>query len=420
MLARLVFVVVAVAVAAADSGLPRGAQSETAAELVARARVELNAAPTAKQSLIKAESWLRQAMALQPQEVFPRMELAEVLVRQGRAAEAVPFLERGCAFARGPNQVFPCSLALAAARAQSGQFALALAEYDRHLEIADPRTLPLVHAKAGELLMALHRPSEAQGRFAQALALLDHEPEGPERLRNRALVLYGLAVAQDRSDSAPDARQTMWRALACDPSLALLDAAGAPYSAVALVPAVDVHYYRGLALDVSGQGGAAMQAFKRFVAEAPNGRWRRMAEDHLLELAASGMEAPPPAPHRARLVAAATVRSDGPLPAPLIDAAWRMRPNLIEPCLDAVPDSAPTTLRVSLSLEIDNRGVLRQVAVDLGKDVGFGVSPVWRAFETCVSHRVKSGLRLARPARRAVTSARLELVLAIGGQGASP
>ena len=78
------------------------------------------------------------------------------------------------------------------------------------------------------------------------------------------------------------------------------------------------------------------------------------------------------------------------------------------------------TLRVSLSLEIDNRGVLRQVAVDLGKDVGFGVSPVWRAFETCVSHRVKSGLRLARPARRAVTSARLELVLAIGGQGASP
>jgi hypothetical protein len=120
------------------------------------------------------------------------------------------------------------------------------------------------------------------------------------------------------------------------------------------------------------------------------------------------------------VVAAATVQSEGPLPAPLIDAAWRSRPRLLQPCMDAVPDSAPNTLRVSLSLEIDARGVLRQVAVELGRDVGFGVSPAWLDFAACVSRRVKSGLRVARPTRQAVTSARLEIVLAIGRQDADP
>ena len=108
------------------------------------------------------------------------------------------------------------------------------------------------------------------------------------------------------------------------------------------------------------------------------------------------------------------------LPAPSIDAAWRSRPRLLEPCLDAVPDSAPSTLRMSLSLEIDARGISRQVAVKLGSEVGFGVSPAWRGFEPCVSRRVKSGLRVARPTRQMVTSARLETVLAIRRQDADP
>ncbi len=88
--------------------------------------------------------------------------------------------------------------------------------------------------------------------------------------------------------------------------------------------------------------------------------------------------------------------------------------------MDAVPDSAPSTLRMSLSLEIDARGVLRQVAVKLGSDVGFGVSPAWRGFAACVSRRVKSGLRVAPPTRHSVTSARLEIVLAIRRQDAHP
>ena len=126
-------------------------------------------------------------------------------------------------------------------------------------------------------------------------------------------------------------------------------------------------------------------------------------------------------PHRrARVAAAATVRAEGPLPAPLIDAAWRSRPRLIEPCMDAVPDSAPSTLRLALSLEIDARGVLRQVAVEMGGDVGYGLSPDWRGFAACVSRRVKSGLRVARPTRHSVTSARLEIVLAIRRQEANP
>jgi hypothetical protein len=88
--------------------------------------------------------------------------------------------------------------------------------------------------------------------------------------------------------------------------------------------------------------------------------------------------------------------------------------------MDAVPDSAPNTFRMSLSLEIDARGVLRKVAVALGPDMGLGVSPAWQGFAACVCRRVKSGLRVVRPTRQSVTSARLEIVLAIGHQDVDP
>ena len=106
--------------------------------------------------------------------------LGEVLVRTGHAAEAVTTIERACALARGAAEVFPCHLRLAAARAQAGQFADALHDYDRHVEIADPRTLPTVHTRAAELHMALGRLDQAEARFGKALGLLD---QGPERAR---------------------------------------------------------------------------------------------------------------------------------------------------------------------------------------------------------------------------------------------
>ena len=410
---------------AADAGHNQDGRSEPASALVARARVELAAAPIGDpaaemQALHEAEIWLRQALVEHPHDVSALLSLGDVLVRVGRANEAVTTLERACGLAYGPNQVFPCSLALAAARAHAGQFIEALREYDRHLEIADPRTLPLVHIRAAELHMALGRLDQAEARFGKAIALLDQGHDSPEKDSRRTLALYGLAVAQDRAARNADAHQSMGRALGHDPALALLDAAADLYSGAALVPAADVHYYRGLALAVSGNGAEAMQAFQRFLAVQPDGRWRKQAENHLLELAAAGAEEPPPPPRRARVVAAATVQAEGPLPAPLIDAAWRSHPRLLEPCMDAVPDSAPSALRMSLALEIDARGVLRHAVVKLGPDVGFGVSPAWRGFETCVSRRVKAGLRLTRPTRKSVTSAWLEIVLAIRRQDASP
>jgi tetratricopeptide (TPR) repeat protein len=434
MLGCAVMVVMTVAVAsaravaaqpAADGGNLQDGRPEPAGALVARARVELSAAPVGnhaaeKQALHRAEIWLRQALAQQPHDVSALVALGDVLVRSDRADEAVTTLERACTLAHGPNQVFPCSLALAAARAHAGQLVEALREYDRHLEIADPRTLPTVHIRAAGLHMALGRLDQAEARFGKAIDLLDQEHNSPERDSTRALAFYGLAVAQDRAARDADARHTLWQALGYDPDLTLLDAAADPYSGAALVPAAEVHYYRGLALSVSGKGNEAMQAFQRFLAAQPDGRWRKQAENHLLGLAAAGAEEPPRPPRRARVVAAATVRADGPLPAPLIDAAWHSRPRLLEPCMDAIPDSAPSTLRMSLSLEIDGRGVLRQVVVELGQDVGFGVSPAWRGFAACVSRWVKSGLRVTRPTRQSVTSARLEIVLAIRRQDADP
>src|SRR6202142_3551232 len=213
MLRCAVMVVMTVAVAsarafaaqpAADAGNLQDARPEPAGALLARARVELSAAPVGnpaveKQALQRAEIWLRQALGQQPHDVSARIALGDVLVRSDRAAEAVTTLDRACTLARGPNQVFPCSLALADARAHAGQLVEALREYDRHLEIADPRTLPTVHIRAAGLHMALGRLHEAEARFGQAIDLLDQWQDWPERDSTRALALYGLAVAQDRA-----------------------------------------------------------------------------------------------------------------------------------------------------------------------------------------------------------------------------
>ena len=62
-------------------------------------------------------------------------------------------------------------------------------------------------------------------------------------------------MALDRAEQVDLAREAMARAVGLDPRLRLLDP-GNPD--VFFVPAGDVHYYRGLALQVMGRGGEAI------------------------------------------------------------------------------------------------------------------------------------------------------------------
>jgi tetratricopeptide (TPR) repeat protein len=425
----LVVLLVAVPCARAETRAETGADASVdggttaVAELLARARVELArpAQPdtnSGAERLVRVEAWLRQAVGLAPDHFAAHLLLAEVILSEGHAADAITAFERACALAHGPGEVFPCSRRLADARALDGQYEDALAEYGRQLEIGDAHIVPAVLVRRAELLMALGRLAEAEASFAKAVALLGQSTASREQETILARALFGQAVASDRAGRDGEARRIMWRALAMDASLSSL----APEGGAALgtehpfLPIGDVYYYRGLALLVLGDAQAALAAFNQFVTSAAASRWRKRAEDHLLALAASGADVPPAQPRHGIVVASATVDARGPLPAPLIDAAWKIRPRLLEPCVVQLPANAPRILRVPLLLEIDSNGIPRRAEVQMDVSADFGLSSDWRAFAACVERRVAAGLRTVRPSNMRRTSARIELVLAIGGR----
>jgi hypothetical protein len=226
--------------------------------------------------------------------------------------------------------------------------------------------------------------------------------------------MLGKSVAQDRGGHVHEARQTLWRALALDTALSVLDSAddeGRPF-----VPDGERLYYRGLAHRVLGESGKALRAFEAYRALPSARHWQQQVDDHLLALVASGAEAPVAKPQQGRVAALATLSSQGPIPAPMIDAAWRSQRRLLHACLSDLPGDAPRVVRLSLVLDIDGGGRVRSARVKLDGEVGFGLSDAWRSFIACVEKRVEGGLRLPKPSNMRRTSAWVELVLAISGQ----
>ena len=163
------------------------------------------------------------------------------------------------------------------------------------------------------------------------------------------------------------------------------------------MPAGDVHYYRGLALAALGRPREAAFAFRHFLVEAGGSPYATVAQSHLARLgrpaelrAAAGDGGPPatpPAPpvhppvtRRWRLVAAATVESEGPIPAPMLDAAWKGRPRLFEPCFEEAPALPTRTVRLIIDLRIDGRGVLTKVDAT--------VPPEWPDAARCLMDRI--------------------------------
>jgi hypothetical protein len=186
-----------------------------------------------------------------------------------------------------------------------------------------------------------------------------------------------------------------------DPRLAILDAARDGRSDVFFVPPGDVHYYRGLALMVMGRPREATDAFQRFVSEQRQSRWTKRAEAHLLALAA-GADGRPRS--RFKLVASGTVHADEGLSAPLIDAALRSHPDLLEPCLDEAPGTINEATRLSLEIDFDGAGVVQAVK---------GGGDAWSSFVGCAARRLRVGLRVPRLAGSKPAGVRLDLVLAV-------
>jgi hypothetical protein len=175
-----------------------------------------------------------------------------------------------------------------------------------------------------------------------------------------------------------------------------------------------VHYYRGLALSTLGRKREAMVEFQRFVSgqrQRPMVRWIKRAEAHLFDLVAS-LDHPSTAPGGRspyRVAAMATLRASGALPAPLIDAAWRSRPGMVEPCIEDPPPGVRATagaaFRISIDVAIDGKGHVTAVKVE-------GAPSEWRSLAPCLQTRITAGLRSVKPEGARPTSARIELVLA--------
>lgn len=408
-----------------------------------------------------SEAELRQRLRSVPGDFETRWRLAELLSATARPADAVRELEAAVRIAPTPLHQGRVWFRIGQERARLGRYDEALDAYERKLALGDVDAATL--SKSAELLMVLGRLRDSTDRYREALEVAERrEPADPasngrEGRAQIARAYLGLAVALDRDARPIASREAIGRALALDPGLAALGWADPRAgSGGDFVPPGDAFYTLGLAREGQGRATDAAAAFQDYLRATSSG-YAPQARDHLARLAASsgapsrgdhpregpgGDRREPVAttgrdkpvvqstrgvrPLRLRVVHQATLSADGPLVAPMIDAAWRMDPRLVhllEECLSSamLPDEAqsgsndsdaaraPGLARSTLSLElrIEDTGRVSAVAVSVRSPgvLGAGISP-------CVEAAVRGRFRVTRPALRRPTRARMELVLA--------
>lgn len=321
---------------------------------------------------------------------------------------------------------------LAGERTRVGDYDGALDAYERLLAAGDAQPVTLVNS--AELLMALGRLPEAIDRYREAVEIEGRAPDRREHLQGLALAYFGLSVSLDRAGRAGAARDAMAAAVALDPGLGILSLAAQAGSALSFVPPGDVFYYLGLARETQGRNDDAAAAFRDYLRLA-QGKGQennaRFARKHLAALNPGGLRAPPPpavtgagaatgSRLRLHVIHHATLVADGPLVAPLIDAAWRLDARLLDACLSDVALAEPQSLdsaaparrefRISLDLHIEDTGRVSAATAKVPAALGAVVA-------SCIEDAVKTRLRVSRPAGRKPTHARMELVLAPAAPG---
>src|SRR6185369_17290105 len=199
---------------------------------------------TQPDKLAQAEALLQEALALRPADFRALFLLAEVQSIAGRPAASVATLERALARAQLPSQEAGCRFRLGVERSKLGQYAEAVADYDRQVALGEADAT--VYANSAEILMALGRLPEAEDRYREAIRIDEQVQDRRAREHSLTLSYYGLGVALDRDEQPVAAREMVARALALDPGLAKLNVAQQPGSDVFFIPEVDVFYYLGL------------------------------------------------------------------------------------------------------------------------------------------------------------------------------
>jgi tetratricopeptide (TPR) repeat protein len=361
--------------------------------------------------LARAEALVRQALELVPDDFRALMLRAEIAARAERPAAIVEALERACPRAPRGTLAGTCWFRLGVERSRLGQLEDALRAYERLIALGEADGA--AYANAGEILMALGRLEEAEARYREAIRQDAPTPSAARRENAHGLTLstYGLAVVLDRAGRPGPAREMMGRALLLDPRLAKLRAAEQPGGDVFFLPEGDVFYYLGLASEIAGRVDDAEAAYQEFLGRLPKSRWAPLARAHIEALEARGRVGRTlPRGGGLRVVAAGTVMASGPIPAPLVDAAWRAHPPRVDECFDgAVTRGAllpRESFRLSLELTLDARGAVSEAAVKAPANLDATLA-------RCVETAVQTGLRVARPRKAAPTRARMELLVGL-------
>lgn len=401
----------------------------------------------------RGEAELRAAVAFSPGDFQARRALAELLSATNRTREAVRQFEAAVAVAPTAADQARMWFRLGNERTRLGAYAESLDAYERQLALGDFE--PAALANSAELLMAAGRTAEAINRYREAVAIEEREPNRREHLRGVALGYFGLGVALDRAGSAAASREAITRAVALDPGLAVVRLAGQPDSDVFFVPAGENYYYLALAREAQGRPDDAAVALRDYLRVA-RGPYVGRAREHLARLmaqppggevngAADGgrrggpdgrggdsfrpgggargenpASQPPGAPWR--VLHQATLRADGPLVAPLIDAAWRLHPRLLTACLAAVEEApapsssepasaapasaASSQVKISVELRIDDSGRVTAATARVPPPLAAAT------LAPCIETALVNEFRVSPPARRKPTLVRMELVLA--------
>jgi tetratricopeptide (TPR) repeat protein len=366
--------------------------------------------------LARAEALLREALALRPDEFRALFLLADVQSLAGRPAAAVATLERALPRAQLPSEEAACWFRLGVERSKLGRYAEAVADYDRQVALGESDGT--VYANSAEILMALGRLGEAEDRYREAIRVDEQSLDRRSREHGLALSYYGLGVALDRDEQPIAAREMIARALALDPTQANLTIAQQPGSDVFFIPDGDVFYYVGLAAEVAGHSDDAEAAFREFLSRLPASRYARRARAHLEGRAAGGPAAgaagrsPVSGGSALRIVATGTLFARGGAPAPLVDAAFRAQPRLLDACLDrAAAAGVRDSVRFAVELDLDARGAVTRATVK-------APAPLDAGFARCAEAAIKDGLRLSRPPRARPSHARVEMILAVANKDA--
>jgi len=317
-----------------------------------------------------------------------------------------------------PGQRSSCWFRLGLTRSKLGRYRDAVASYDQQIALGDADAT--AYSNVAELLMVLGRLDEAAERYRDAIRIDERAGDRRGREQSLAFSYYGLGVALDRDQQESAAREAIGRAVALDPNSSLLHLAQQPGADVFFIPDGDVFYYLGLAAESLGNRDEAGAAFQEYAARQPKGPWLARARAHIAALApgrattaspaspSSPSSSVPPAPRASpwHVAAVATVLAQGPVPAPVIDAAIKQRPPGWEACLaTVVAPRGHDPLRITVEIEIDAGGAVARATARVPPPLAGGGAG------RCIEDAVRTRLVVPKPAHARPTIARVEVLL---------